>query len=101
MKLFIIPALLLGINTYAADCTVTGQYIDINNYRQVLLQKANDVAKVYNSPVEQADFVGFDGAVITSGVSKSAASVIASLKNGLKINYTILVEDNCTIGGFG
>lgn len=70
-------------------------------YVQVLTGIINGIAEKSGFKILDSKFIGLSGTIVTNNVHKSAASVISRISNGRELKYTILVEDNCVIGGFG
>ncbi|MGZ6478683.1 MAG: hypothetical protein ACXWQE_05235 [Bdellovibrionales bacterium] len=75
--------------------------MDVSTFRDVLANIASSIAAKASVTVVDAKYVGFNGAVISNNISKTSAAIIAKLSDGREIDCTILVEDNCMIGGFG
>jgi hypothetical protein len=75
--------------------------VDASNFRDVLANIASSIAAKTSVTVVDAKYIGFNGSVISNNVSKTSAAIIAKLNDGREIDYTILVEDSCMIGGFG
>lgn len=101
-KIIVIIALALTFSTDVVRA-VTNCRVPVNrtNYVQVLTAIINGIAERAGFKILESKFIGLNGTIVTNNVHKSAAAVISRISNGRELKYTILVEDNCVIGGFG
>ena len=97
----ILSAITFSTGTCFAQSSEKCEGLNAASSRALLAYKAHLIAVNYKTEIVSAQYVGLDGDVITNGVTKSAASIIAKTESGIEVHYTILVENNCVIGGFG
>jgi hypothetical protein len=96
--LFAAVGLVLGTSAAHADCN---EPVDQSNVKQVLTNIVGSIATDVQAQVVESKIIGLNGSVISNNVAKSSAAMTAKLSSGKEINYTILVENGCMIGGFG
>lgn len=75
--------------------------VNSSNYVQVLTSIITGIAERSGFKILNSKFFGLNGTIVTNNVHKSAAFAISRTSDGRELKYTILVEDNCVIGGFG